>query len=293
MLIRLGCVLTLSTALLTSGCATAGGSTSQLESAVYQTHRIVQDLDRNLSGSVTRLSETTAELLARIQSTENETRRLLSVAEENQRRLDSIQQNLEQLTKVLYRQFNLSPPTTNQFRTSPTAPFDTPAPSDSGNIRVRPPVTDPTTSNQPPEIQAPAPNFPQQPVGPSQDEHFQQAQDYYKADDFAAALQQYQDHITKFPQSAYLEIAQYWVGHCTFKMGNYDQAILKFEQFRTAYPAHNRVPFAMHNQAVAYSRIGQNERAKSLFQRLIREYPDDAASESARNQLRQLEGLSQ
>jgi tol-pal system protein YbgF len=293
MLIRFGYVLTLSTALLASGCATAGGSTSQLESAVYQTHRIVQDLDRNLSGSVTRLSETSAELLARIESTENDTRRLLSVAEENQRRLDAIQQNLEQLTTVLYQQFNLSPPSSNSFRSSPPPQFTPPTQPDSGSIRVQPPITNPNTPNQPPRIQEPTRGIPQQPAGPSQDEHFQQAQDYYKADDYAAALQQYQDHIGKFSQSPYLEIAHYWVAHCTFKMGNYDQAIVKFDSFRSSYPAHKQIPFAMHNQAVAYSRIGQNERAKTLFQRLIREYPDDVASESARSQLRQLEGLSQ
>jgi len=293
MLIRLGCVLTLSTVLLTSGCATAGGTTSQLESAVYQTHRIVQDLDRNLSGSVTRLSETSAELLARIESTENDTRRLLGVAEENQRRLDAIQQNLESLTTVLYRQFNLSPPTNTFPQTSPSPQNNTFTPPDSGNIRVLPPVRNPVENTPSPEIQAPVNTIPQQPTGPSLEDHFLQGQDYYKADDYAAALQQYQDHIAKFPTSQYAEEVYYWIAHCTFKMGDYDQAIVKFEQFRGSYPANVKVPYAMHNQAVAYSRIGQNERAKSLFQRLIREYPDDGASVSARKQLRQLEGLSQ
>jgi TolA-binding protein len=48
----------------------------------------------------------------------------------------------------------------------------------------------------------------------------------------------------------------------------------------------------MHNAAVSYSALGQNERAIEMFQRLIREYPDSAAAESARGKLRQLQGLN-
>ena len=64
-------VASLSVSLLTSGCATAGGissggSSSQLSNTVYQTHRMVQNMEQNLSGSVTTLTRTTAEIAARL-----------------------------------------------------------------------------------------------------------------------------------------------------------------------------------------------------------------------------------
>ena len=75
-------------------------------------------------------------------------------------------------------------------------------------------------------------------------------------------------------------------------MGQNSEAITGFDDLRAQYPDSGKVPSAMHNQAVAYSRLGQNARAIELFQRLIREYPDDVATVGAREKLRQLQNLN-
>ena len=75
-------------------------------------------------------------------------------------------------------------------------------------------------------------------------------------------------------------------------MGEYAEAISGFDELRNQYPNSGRVPTAMYNQAVAYSRLGQNARAIELFQQLVREYPDAVATEGARGALRQLQSLN-
>ena len=61
----------MSVTLLTSGCATAGGvtgggSSGNVNNTVYQTHRMVQNIEQNLTGSVSTLTRTTAEIATRI-----------------------------------------------------------------------------------------------------------------------------------------------------------------------------------------------------------------------------------
>jgi len=287
----------LSMVLLSSGCATAGGSpaggSSQMQNTVYQTHRMVQNLEQNLTGSVSTLTQTTAEIASRIDSSEQEIRRLVGIAEENQRKLDSLQFSLDQLTATLYQQLNLSPPTRPNIPPQPGISTG-PVPQQPG-VETQSPATQPQL---PPQITPPQIAPPNTSVEPTLDdlnpeEHYRQAQQYYSSDDFAMALKQFDDHISTYPRSAHIANATYWRAQCFLKTGDYPEAIKGFELFRSQHGSSGKIPIAMHNEAVAYSRLGQSERAKALFQQLIREYPDDVATEGARKNLRQLQGLGQ
>ena len=65
----LACVAAL--ALLASGCASTGGG-SHFENTVYDTNRLVRNLDSGLSGSVEKLNETSAELIARVNESDQQ-----------------------------------------------------------------------------------------------------------------------------------------------------------------------------------------------------------------------------
>ncbi|MFP6583879.1 MAG: tol-pal system protein YbgF [Candidatus Hydrogenedentota bacterium] len=293
----------LSVALLTSGCATAGGisgggSSNQLSNTVVQTHRMVQNMEQNLTGSVSTLTRTTAEIAARLNTNEQETRRLLSMAEENQRKLDTLQYSLDDLIATLYKEMNLTPPTRVTMPTQPRIgttpdplgpPQTTPQPfvtrPDDGPTITPPPTLPPSIDTAPPGTQTPNAS--------DASAHYRQAQESYTNADYATALQQFDEHIRLHPDSPHLSNATYWRAHCYFKMGDYTQAVQRFGAMRSQYPTSEKVPIAMYNEGVAYSRLGNIERAKVLFQQLIREYPDDVATEVARDNLRQLQGLSQ
>lgn len=264
-----------------SSCATAGGrmgaaGSDPVRSTVYDTHRMTQNLDSSLS----RLNETTAELLVRIEASDREMRRLMSVAEENQVKLELLQQSIDDLTSTIYKQFNLSPPP----RRSLTGPLGRPSNVDveSGGIIVV--VPDDTQPIVPPVDLAPPPPL-------DAEAHYRQAQEMYSTQDYGRALEQFSAHLALFPTSKYAGNAQYWRAHCLFKLGEYETAIDEFDLFRARYPASGKVPTAMHNQAVSFSRLGQSERAIELFKDLILQYPNDAAAESAREKLRSLQGL--
>ncbi len=278
--------LALAVILATTGCASAGGSTDQLRSTVFATHRMVQDLNENLSGTVAQLNGTTAELVARIGASDQQMRELMSVAQENQYKLEQLQYSLGTLTATLYRHLNLSPPEPATLP-SPSRPPGGMPEITRGEILVEPPVGAPQ-----PDTSVTAIGADPAALSLEADSHYRQAQQLWANEEYAQALRQFEEHLANYPNSEHRAKAAYWRAHSHLKMGEFPEAISGFNELRSQYPDSDKVPIAMHNQAVAYSRLGQNARAIELFQRLIREYPDDVATEGAREKLRQLQTLN-
>jgi tol-pal system protein YbgF len=307
-----GCM---SAILVFPGCASAGPSQDELRSTIYATHRIVQNLDTNLSGTVSKLSDTAATLSSRLDATDQELRQLSGMAVDNQRKIDRLQASVDSLTATLYRHFNLSPP---QPVATPSFPSATPTPIHGGGVVVQPPsagvvqrpgTTAPagpteilpplegatpgaTTVTPPPTpVTAPAPVTAAPAVASAGDtELYRAAQQLYAQENYSAAQKQFDEHLKQFPNSPNAANATYWKAHCAFRLNDFPQAILGFEELRAKYPTSDKVPTAMHNQAVAYSRMGQNARAIELFEQLIAEYPDHPATVGAREKLQQLQG---
>lgn len=281
-----------------AGCTTSSGGGSTMENSVYATHRIVQNLDQNLGSTVDQLSKTSADLAARVEATDRETRRLGSMIEENQVRLQGLQQQLSELTNTLYRQMNLTPPRASATTPVTPVPDDTiartpdamlPVPEENVaepiGVRVRPPAPSPNATDV---TTPPAPVV--APGGADADEFYTQARQLYTNEEYSLALEQFSAYLERYPDSANSANAQYWKAHSYFKLEEFDDAVREFQRLVDRYPASDKVPIALHNQGVAYSRLGQNDAARDTFERLVRQYPNDVVAEMARDKLQQLQG---
>ena len=189
----LPCVLVAIIALTHTSCATAGGrvgtgGSDPVRSTVYDTHRMMQNLEESVTTSVSRLNETTAELLVRIESSDREMRRLMSVAEENQIKLELLQQSIDDLTATIYKQFNLSPPIRRSLTGTLRAPLDVDV--ESGGIIVLAP--DDRQTFVPPVDPVPPPPL-------DAEAHYRQAQELYSTQDYGRALEQFSSHLSLFP----------------------------------------------------------------------------------------------
>lgn len=269
-------------AVVAAGCSTTGGGGSQTENTVAATHRLVQKLDTSLSPSIERLNTTAAELSARVESNDQETRRLQGVVQENQVKLDQLQRRLDELTAALYRNLNLSPPPGVGAQTQ--APGATPPPPRS-DVESRGVV-----------VQAPSESAPTETVaggavaaGPDEDALYVRARQLYANEEYQQALREFDEFLRLYPASANAANAQYWKAYCYFKMNDFQAYIREADKLIATYPDSLKVPVAMHNQAVAYSRLGQNERAEATFKDLIAKFPNDVVTESAREQLQRLQ----
>lgn len=297
------------------GCETMGGGGNQMQTTVYDTHRRIVKLDKELESSVTRLNETTATLLARVEESDQQTRMLRGMLEENQMKLDTLGREIEGMKTTLYRHWNLTttpgsaapmgPPrnvSTGEV-TIEGAPALAPIPPVAPAPVVSPPQHELMDSSPAPPMQTaaavPTPPDPAPPVpvatapAPGDvDPHmvYQQAQRSYADKDYANALRQFDDFLGRHPNHEQSGNALFWKAKCLLDLNRNADAAQAFGAFRNAFPTNSKVPFAMQNEAVAYSRLGQNAQAEAMMQAVIEQYPVSPAADQARADLRKLRG---
>ncbi len=307
---HLSVALCLVVATMAAGCGTMGGG-SQLQNAVYDTHRRVSNLDKNLGGSIEKLNENTVELGARMDANDQQLKALQGVVEENTHRLEGLEKKLDGLRESLYRYFRLStsaaPPPAgvpNETVMSDTVqvtppPGRAPAnaePAPEGPVSSLPaPVAAPpaqpeiapaTPAAQPPQTRTAAP----EPAAMSADAEYQRARRSYASGDYAAALEQFSAYLERNPNADNAPNAQFYKAIALSDMGKDEQAISEFEKLRTEHPDSVRVPSAMFSEGLCHKKLGQTERAKSLFQEVTQNFPMTPAADQARSELKKLQG---
>ncbi|NLV45716.1 MAG: tetratricopeptide repeat protein [Candidatus Hydrogenedentes bacterium] len=311
-------LMSLAVLLVAAGCGTTGGSSTQ--TIIHDTHARMVKLDKELGASVSQLNESSATLNARIDASDEQTRAVRGLLEENQVKLDALSRELADMKTTLYRHWNLSTsgsprnvstgavtiespqgvqaPAPELVQT-PVAQTPVPAPVPTGPNVLEDSAPLPTESASPaPEVQAaPTSEYTTEPVAaaPAAVDPkllYQQAQRSYANDDYAGALSQFDSYLAQYPNNDpdLSANAQFWKAKCLFNMNRYDESVKSFDALRTSYPTSTKVPFAMHNQAVAHSRLGQTAEAERLMEGVIEQYPVSPAADQARADLRKLRG---
>lgn len=284
-------------ALLGTGCETFGVS-QELKNTIYDTQARVRRLDTTLEGSVGKLNETTAVLITRVDQSDEQTRQLKSVLEENQVRLDTLAREFSELRTTLYRHWNLTPPSGTSFAPSggmegAAGPVVIEKPSGADMAPpLAPPAASPASSAPPSTAVTASPPAEATAVTGDPKAAYREAMKSYESGKHDAALRQFTDYLQRYG-GADAELsanAQFWLAKTYLDLGKYPEAIREFEKVRANYPASTKVPFAMHNAAVAHSRLGQKEQAIKLMQQLVMEFPDTAPATQAESDLKKLQG---
>ena len=290
--------------LVLAGCATTGGQTEQ---TIFDTHRRVVKLDNELSGTVTKLNETTAELSARVAATDEATRRIQALLEENQTRLEALERQVTRIMNSMFEDQGLTtggapdrveiiPPQSRGDDAPAGSPARTPVPTEMAQA-------DTDTGTGGPENMGPADNAMVEPpadapaVGAAaasaedSETAYKRAQRSYANEEYGVALNQFDQFLQRYPGSELAANARFWKAKCLLNEGRYRDAIGEFTQVRNSYPNHSKVPFAIHNQAVAHSRLGETQEAVTLLETVIAQFPANPAADQAKEDLQQLQGI--
>ena len=298
-----------------SGCAGMGGG--GMEGTVYDTQRRVANLD----APVKKLSETVPALEARLDSTDQELRKLKTIVEENQNRLGQLDRKVTQLytslgmtaptsrptTEVTPGVTTVEPPPTAPKGMTPPPPVSAPALPPPTAPGVRPdvpaapqavstaPLPAPGASIAPAAVAAPvappAPALP--PSSGSAESDYDHAQKSFATQDqagYTAALSEFSAYIQRYPNSERTPDAIFWKARSLQGLERYDDAIKEFEKLRSGYANHNRIPYAMHNEAVCLFKQGNKEKAVAMCEQIIKEQPGSRAAEQAAADLKKVRG---
>jgi tol-pal system protein YbgF len=104
----------------------------------------------------------------------------------------------------------------------------------------------------------------------------------FKHRDYKAAMAGFQLFIELHSQSALAANAQYWIGECQYRMGRYRDALKSFYDVVSNYPLSQKLAASTLKLGQTYTKLGDHEKARLMFDRVMDQYPDSPEAEVAR-----------
>jgi len=160
-----------------------------------------------------------------------------------------------------------------------------------------PPTTGAATNQAPVETTAitPTPNNPNQTANPTVDieveaNSYQAAFQLVQSGRYPQAILSLQLFIKNYPQSEYSDNAQYWLGESYYAQRDFQTAIREFNNLIESHPNSAKQAHALLKAAFAYDELQDANNARSLLQRIRREYPNTATARLATERLQRLQG---
>ncbi len=107
--------------------------------------------------------------------------------------------------------------------------------------------------------------------------------------DYKSSIARFREFLKKYPNSAYANNAQYWIGEAYYALREFDQAILEFDTVRRKYPKGDKVPAALLKMGFAFAELGDKVDARLILQELADRYPQTEEATKAKQKLKTLE----
>lgn len=111
----------------------------------------------------------------------------------------------------------------------------------------------------------------------------------FRAGDFAGAIRSLQTFLVRYPQSAYVPSAHYWIGNAHYALKDYRAAIAAQQMVLERFSDNPRAPEALLNIAASQTELNQRANARTTLQRILKEYPDSESAKVAKDRLAALE----
>lgn len=107
----------------------------------------------------------------------------------------------------------------------------------------------------------------------------------FKQRDYEAALAGFRLFIELHSQSSLAANAQYWIGECQFRMRRYTDALDSFYNVLMYYPLSPKLPASTLKLAQTYTKLGDHEKARTMFARVLDQFPDSSEAEIAKKSM--------
>jgi tol-pal system protein YbgF len=117
---------------------------------------------------------------------------------------------------------------------------------------------------------------------------YQQALDLFKKQEFKESKKTLKTYIEKHPQGDRAANAYFWMGECEYNLQRYEEAILEYQQVISKFADSNKAPDALLKQGISFARLGDNESAKIVLNKLLNQYPKSPQASMATKQLARL-----
>src|SRR5262249_29195404 len=111
---------------------------------------------------------------------------------------------------------------------------------------------------------------------------YDRVMDEFKQRDYEAAMAGFRLFIELHSRSALAANAQYWIGECQYRMGRDRDALQSFYDVVSNYPLSPKLAASTLKLGQTYTKLGDHEKARLMFDRVVDQYPDSSEAELAR-----------
>lgn len=112
-------------------------------------------------------------------------------------------------------------------------------------------------------------------------EDYQNALAEYNNRNYKLAIQLFEELLARNAAASLSDNCRYWIGESYYGLGNYNQAIIEFTKV-FSFNKSNKMDDAQLKLGLCYWKLGDRERARQEFDRLISDYPDSEYVEKAK-----------
>lgn len=110
----------------------------------------------------------------------------------------------------------------------------------------------------------------------------------YEAKRYGEARKRMEALVEAYPNHTLAGNALFWIGESYYQEGDYEKAILSYEDVIQKHPGHQKVPPAMLKQAYAFAELGDTKTAKGILRLLVEKFPNADAAGTAKKKLKTL-----
>jgi tol-pal system protein YbgF len=122
-------------------------------------------------------------------------------------------------------------------------------------------------------------------VLPTEKQAYESAYARFTSADYPGATAAFQDFVRRYPSSAYVPNAQYWIGNSYYMQRDYKNAIAAQEVVLSKYATSPKASDSMLNIASSYIELKDLKNAKKTMQQLVKKYPETSAAQTAKDRL--------
>ncbi len=122
-------------------------------------------------------------------------------------------------------------------------------------------------------------------AGPMPSDLYRMAYGDFSAGKYDLAITGFKSYLDKYATGALADQAQYYIGESAYAKSDWQGAFDGFDAVEKRYPTSSLIPAARLKKAACLEMLGKKDDAKGLLQALIKDYPNSAEAQTAREKL--------
>ena len=117
---------------------------------------------------------------------------------------------------------------------------------------------------------------------------YQRAFKLLKESQYDQAQKAFKDFLKDYPDTAFSDNAQYWLGETNYVMQKYDIAINEYQTLLNTFPDSKKVSHALLKIGYSYAELGNSADAEKTLTEVMKQYPGTTAARLADERLRKI-----